>query len=105
MVVQIFFDKNNLQNLEFFVTLKLLLLFKDSNNKENVFFNIYFIILRSSHQEVFFEKGVLKICSKSTGEQPCRNVISIKVLQIYWNHTSAWVFSCKFAVYFQNTFF
>ena len=25
--------------------------------------------------------------------------------QLYWNHTSAWVFSCKFAVYFQNTFF
>ena len=26
------------------------------------------------------------------------------VLQSYWNQTSAWVFSCKFAVYFQNTF-
>ena len=26
-------------------------------------------------------------------------------LQIYWNHTSAWVFSCKFAAYFQNTFY
>ena len=24
--------------------------------------------------------------------------------QLYWNHTSAWVFSCKFAAYFQNTF-
>ena len=24
--------------------------------------------------------------------------------QRYWNHTSAWVFSCKFAAYFQNTF-
>ena len=24
--------------------------------------------------------------------------------QFYWNHTSAWVFSCKFAAYFQNTF-
>ena len=22
-----------------------------------------------------------------------------------WNHTSAWLFSCKFAAYFQNTFF
>ena len=22
----------------------------------------------------------------------------------HWNHTSAWVFSCKFAAYFQNTF-
>ena len=24
--------------------------------------------------------------------------------QLYWNDTSAWVFSCKFAAYFQNTF-
>ena len=25
-------------------------------------------------------------------------------LQLYWNPTLAWVFSCKFAAYFQNTF-
>ena len=25
-------------------------------------------------------------------------------LQLYWNHNSAWVVSCKFAAYFQNTF-
>ena len=25
--------------------------------------------------------------------------------QLYWNHTSAWVFFCKFAAYFQNTFY
>ena len=25
--------------------------------------------------------------------------------QLYWNRTSAWVFACKFAAYFQNTFF
>ena len=36
-------------------------------------------------------RGVLKICSKFTGEHPCRN------------HSSAWKFSCKFAAYFQNT--
>ena len=24
--------------------------------------------------------------------------------QLYWNHTSTWVFSCKLAAYFQNTF-
>ena len=24
--------------------------------------------------------------------------------QLYWNRTSAWVFSCKFAAYFQNNF-
>ena len=25
-------------------------------------------------------------------------------LQLYWNHFSAWLFSCKFAAYFQNIF-
>ena len=25
--------------------------------------------------------------------------------QFYWNHTSAWFFSCNFAAYFQNSFF
>ena len=25
--------------------------------------------------------------------------------QLYWNRTSAWVFSCKFTAYFQNIFF
>ena len=35
---------------------------------------------RSSHPEVFLRKGVLKICSKFTGEHPCRSVISIKLL-------------------------
>ena len=33
-------------------------------------------IVRSSRSEVFLVKGVLKICSKSTGEHPCRSVIS-----------------------------
>ena len=35
--------------------------------------------LRSSHPEVFLRKAVLKICSKFTGEHPCRSVISIKL--------------------------
>ena len=37
---------------------------------------------RSSHPEVSLRKGVLKICSKFTGEHPCRNVISIKLQSI-----------------------
>ena len=28
----------------------------------------------------------------------------IKAKQLYWNGTSAWVFSCKFVAYFENTF-
>ena len=35
--------------------------------------------LRSSPPEVFLRKGVLKICSKFTGEHPCRSVISTKL--------------------------
>ena len=35
---------------------------------------------RSSHPELFLRKGVPKICSKFTGEHPCRSVISIKLL-------------------------
>ena len=37
-------------------------------------------LFRSSHPEVLLEKVVLKICSKFTGEHPCQNVISIKLL-------------------------
>ena len=36
-------------------------------------------IFRSSHPEVLLRKGVLKMCSKFTGEHPCRSVISIKL--------------------------
>ena len=35
---------------------------------------------RSSRREVFLRTGVLKICSKFTGEHPCRSAISIKLL-------------------------
>ena len=59
-------------------------------------------IYRSSHPDVFLAKVVLKICSKFTGEHPCRRAISIKL--VYWNRTSAWVFSRRFAAYFQNTY-
>ena len=31
---------------------------------------------------MFLGKGVLKICSKFTGEHPCRSVISIKLQKI-----------------------
>ena len=35
---------------------------------------------RSNRPEVFLGTGVLKICSKFTGEHPCRSVISTKLL-------------------------
>ena len=34
---------------------------------------------RSSHPQVFIGKGILKICSKFTGEPPCQSVISIRL--------------------------
>ena len=33
------------------------------------------LIYRSSHSKVFLGKGILKICSKFTGELPCRSVL------------------------------
>ena len=36
-------------------------------------------VFRSSLSEVFMGKGVLKICSKFTGEHPCQSTISIKL--------------------------
>ena len=38
------------------------------------------LINRSSREEVFLRKGVVKVCSKFTGEDPCRSVISINLL-------------------------
>ena len=35
--------------------------------------------VRRSRPDVFLEKGVLEICSKFTGEHPCRSPISIKL--------------------------
>ena len=35
--------------------------------------------IRSSRPEVFWWKGVMKTCSKFTGENPCQSAISIKL--------------------------
>ena len=37
------------------------------------------LIYKSSRPEVYLRKGALKVCSKFTGEYPCRNAISIKL--------------------------
>ena len=56
-------------------------------------------------------RGVLRKNCSENKEQIYRGNTHIKVwfqykvaFQLYWNHTSAWVFSCKFAAYFQTTF-
>ena len=50
----------------------------------------YLEVDRSSPSEVFLREGVLKICSKFTGEHPCRSAISIKqqsnfILIVLWH--------------------
>ena len=70
----------------------------------------------SSRMQIFIKhpeaavRGVLrKICSENMQQiyrrtpMPKCNFNKV-VLELYWNCTSAWVFSCKFAAYFQNTF-
>ena len=50
-----------------------------------------------------------KRCSENM-QQIYRRTLMLKcdfnkfAMQIYWNHISAWVSSCKTALYFQNTF-
>ena len=46
----------------------------------NIIFRVLYVSMnRSSHQEVFLGKGVLKIYSKFKGEHPYRSAISIKL--------------------------
>ena len=51
---------------------------------------------------MFLKKCIPKIYSKPTGEYPCGSVILIKLQLLYWNRFSVWMFSYKFAAYFQN---
>ena len=65
----------------------------------------YSITNRSSRPEVFLGKGILKICSKFTGEHSCRSVIPIQLqsnfMEIALQHGCSPV---KFVAHFQNTF-
>ena len=60
--------------------------FRTLPNSKNVLFSKNSLSLflqkslsKSSHPEVFLGKGVLKICSKFTGEHPCWSAISMKL--------------------------
>ena len=63
-------------------------------------------LFRSSHPEVFLVKGVLKKCSKFTGEHPCQSVISIKlqsnIIEITFRHG---YFPVKLLHIFRKSFF
>ena len=61
----------------------------------------------SNFQKQLSRGAPRKRCSENMQQIYRRTPImkcDFKTLQLYWNHTSAWVFSCKFAAYFQNTF-
>ena len=47
-----------------------------------------------------YSKAALQRCSY----EQVFSKFTANLQEIYWNHTSAFVFCCKFAVYFQNTF-
>ena len=53
--------------------------YQDNIRWSSCLLNLSNTLYRSSHPEVFLVKGVLKICSKFTGEHACRSVISIKL--------------------------
>ena len=52
------------------------------DKQPEIIYSLHLFYDRSSRQGVFLEKGVLKICSKFTGEHPCRSVISKKLLKL-----------------------
>ena len=53
-----------------------------------------------------FHICLISVISSSliTSSRSSHPELFLRTKQLYWNHTSAWVFSCKFAIYFQNTF-
>ena len=67
-------------------------------------------LLKNSHQifkqiqlKEFYLGVSIKRCSENM-QQTYRRTSIPKCDFNYWNHTSAWAFSCKLASYFQNTF-
>ena len=57
----------------------------------------FLLVLKINKTAIYL--ATLSACLCLGQKQPSR-----VALQLYWNHISAWVFSSKFAAYFQNTF-
>ena len=72
-----------------------------------IFYTFSALIFKGQKQP---SRGVLKKSCSGSMQQIYRRTPMPKcdfnkvAKQLYWNHSSAWVFSCKFAVYFQDTF-
>ena len=56
-------------------------------------------MVQKQHFRGVFIKSMQQNMQQIYRKTPCQSVI-----QLQWNCSSAWVFSCKFAAYFQNTF-
>ena len=71
--------------------------------------SIFLLFEGSQPQNVLISEAAIKMCSwercSENIQQIERRTPMLNAKQLFWNHTSAWVFSCQFAAYFQNTFF
>ena len=81
-----------------FIDFTLAILLLGKNDRKSFFESM---MSRSSHPEVFLVKGVLQICSKSAGEHPRQNVISIKLLCNFIE--IALLFECSSVIRCQKT--
>ena len=61
-----------------------------------------YLNILSTRNEKIYPEGFMYTNVSEAGIQRCSYEKAVK--QLYWNHTSAWVFSSKFTAYFQNTF-
>ena len=72
------------------------------------FLIILWLKLRSSHQEVFWEKVILRNFTKLTGKQLCQglffNKVAYKACNFIKKEALAQVFSCEFCETSRNTF-
>ena len=81
----VYFGKKNISKLK-------RLIHKQSSQFSVCFYHVTYAFRvnpGSSPPEVVLGKGALKICSKFTGEHPCRSVISIKLL-CYFTEIALW---------------
>ena len=72
--------------------------------------SVYTTINKTSSKQKPPSKGVFRKRSSGNTQQICRRIPMPKCnfnkvsKKLCWNHTSAWMISCEFAAYFQNTF-
>ena len=58
----------------------------------------------SNQIQIGDSEAATQSCSQEKVSENMQQIYRRTLMQLYGNHTSAWVFSCKFAAYFQNAF-